>query len=797
MDEFGDKTGEQQHSKWVRLLTNALREGQVMDLSSNNTESAVDREHAIPSSAIRQVILAPPRDLDPHGLRIHGALVQGVLDLQHAVVPFVVTFERCEITSGILAEGLRVKRLNVIDCIVSQLLLDTAHIDERLDLSDSTFNNPDGIAINLDGAVIDGDLFAMNDFAALGEISAMGVRIAGQMQLSGATVHNTGRALALDGATIAGDFFARSCRIEGDVRAPGMAVGGQLSLSGTHIVTPGGTALNLDGSTIAGDFSLRLDFRIKGEMSAVGASIGGQMRFARAELANPRGTALSIDNCVIRGGLIFGDRFISRGLVSALDSSLGWLELDGQFLNPGKKALAFDRSSVAGGVTAHVGFRARGDVRAPGARIGGQLRLERIIIHSPERVALSLDGAVITGGISIQNGSRINGETRLVDAQFAWLSLDGSTLWNPNGNALAIDGSMISGGCSGKSLRVVGRFRAVGAVLGGPLNLDDANLSCTKDHSARMIRDHESIALLLDRGTFPGGISATGSFTVNGRIQAIGASFGGLNLNGASISNPNLVAVDLERSSITALTLTPSTFEGQISCSGTTIGTITTSEKPPQLAAAHNWHIGAVQGPLRDDPKLTVTWLSRSRESTAQSWEEWARLYDREGQPGYARVVRLHADRMTTRRTRGLTRIGRVLYELSVGYGHYPLVAAAWLILGIVATGVLCMSNQSAFVPTLTPSRATAVSSCPDAAELITAADSSECLVPAYPAWSPWGYAIVTVTPASTLVQPAWAPNAPGAQWLLILLTMIKAGGWIMTALFLAGVTGLLRRNGS
>lgn len=61
-----------------------------------------------------------------------------------------------------------------------------------------------------------------------------------------------------------------------------------------------------------------------------------------------------------------------------------------------------------------------------------------------------------------------------------------------------------------------------------------------------------------------------------------------------------------------------------------------------------------------------------------------------------------------------------------------------------------------------------------------------------YPALDPWSYAVTVVTPTTALVSPAWAPTS---WWLQTFMTVFKVRGWILTALFLAGITGLLRKG--
>jgi hypothetical protein len=55
-----------------------------------------------------------------------------------------------------------------------------------------------------------------------------------------------------------------------------------------------------------------------------------------------------------------------------------------------------------------------------------------------------------------------------------------------------------------------------------------------------------------------------------------------------------------------------------------------------------------------------------------------------------------------TRTSRPGPKLIRWIYGALTGHGYYPLIAAVWLILAIVASGIIVAANQGVFTPTTT-----------------------------------------------------------------------------------------------
>ena len=158
--------------------------------------------------------------------------------------------------------------------------------------------------------------------------------------------------------------------------------------------------------------------------------------------------------------------------------------------------------------------------------------------------------------------------------------------------------------------------------------------------------------------------------------------------------------------------LTPQAVKGRITLDGAQITILITPDDKNDMKAltgselsASGWRLGDVRGRIRHDKKATADWLSSdnvTEEFVAQPWHELANIYERNGQPADARWMRWRAAQGVTRTSPWWSKLIRKIYGALVGHGYYPLIAAVWLILAIVASGLIVATKASAFTPTVT-----------------------------------------------------------------------------------------------
>ncbi|GGC84977.1 hypothetical protein GCM10011512_09800 [Tersicoccus solisilvae] len=191
-------TGERSEDDWVKVLIGAIETGVPVDPGGENLgildgEFDEDRaviaptdellkgwgsERTVPAAAVRRAVLSRELTADPHGLQIYAVRIVGSLDLTGARLGHRLVFARCHFPQGIRGRQLQAAGLNIPGCRTAEIDLDGAHLDNdafwagltaagqvravcahiggQLNLKKATLFNPDGIALGLDGARVDG-----------------------------------------------------------------------------------------------------------------------------------------------------------------------------------------------------------------------------------------------------------------------------------------------------------------------------------------------------------------------------------------------------------------------------------------------------------------------------------------------------------------------------------------------------------------------------------------------------------------------------------------------------------------
>ena len=182
-------------------------------------------------------------------------------------------------------------------------------------------------------------------------------------------------------------------------------------------------------------------------------------------------------------------------------------------------------------------------------------------------------------------------------------------------------------------------------------------------------------------------------------------------MHDAKLTNKGGVALNLQSARIGHFRLIPAAVRGTI---GLDLAQLTVLEGPDKdnmtvltgsELSASGWRLGDVQGLIRHDKKAAADWLRRenqTEEFVPQPWHELANVYERNGQPADARRMRFKAAQGVTRTSPWWSKPIRWIYGALVGHGYYPLIAAMWLILAIVASGIIVGTNAAVFTPTAT-----------------------------------------------------------------------------------------------
>jgi hypothetical protein len=479
-------------------------------------------------------------------------------------------------------------------------------------------------------------------------------------------------------------------------------------------------------------------------------------------------------------------RYTTLPGLSLANCDLPGLDLDGARV---------DGAALLGGLTA------TGGVRALRAQITGQLGLQEATLTNEGGTALSLDGARVDGGAFL-GGLTATGGVRAQGAQITGqLSLQKATLTNKGGTALNLDGARVDGGAFLRGLTATGEVHALRAQITGQLGLQEATL--TNEGGTALSLDGARV----DGGAFLGGLTATGE------VHAQGAQITGhLGLQKATLTNKGDTALNLEQLTVRALLLQSlRSVHGGLNLTRSQIDDLIVDDSPvgglPGPLVATGWQVKDMHGWLRRDRRTTATWLATQPIFVAQPWHALADVYERNGQPADARRLRLAAAHRTTKTAPRWSKPPRWAYGLLVGYGYYPLTAAMWLLAAFVLASALIASHTKTFVPTNPTTAATAVAhttstraattpatrTTPREPPTVTGATACTSLGDRYPCLRPLLLSLDVVLPPTVSAgqATAWRPTA---NWMTYLLTSLKTFGWLLTALLVAGVTGLLRK---
>lgn len=356
--------------------------------------------------------------VDPRGVQVHGARIEGSLDLSFVRLRFPVSLRCCSLKeetrlrflriptisfSGSWARSINAERAKIKGsvflsngfCSEGEVQFLGARIGSNFDCGAGRFRNPGGKALRADRIRIRGSLFLRNAFVAEGEVRLLGAEVGGNFECNDGSFSNPGgSAISGDRMSVQGSVFLRDGFIaEGEVRLLGAQVNGNLECNGGKFKNPGASALNADRISVKGNVLLHNGFVAEGGVDLPGAQIGNNLACDAGILKNSGGTALNADSVNVRGFVFFRAGFSADGEVNLLSAQIGDnLECDaGTFRNSGGIALNADRVGVQGDVLLRDGFIAEGEVRLADSVVRGTIVWTGV--RNPDRLSLNLSNA--------------------------------------------------------------------------------------------------------------------------------------------------------------------------------------------------------------------------------------------------------------------------------------------------------------------------------------------------------------------------------------------------------------------
>ncbi|MEU7785721.1 hypothetical protein [Amycolatopsis sp. NPDC049159] len=275
-----------------RALVDAARTGTSLTCGaadSGEPGETGDPSRSIRAQLLRELVLGRHGPVDPRGIRLTGARITGVVDLDNVAACAGMKLAGCSFEERVTAWNARLPWLDLTSSWLPGFRGNLIDVEAGLWLTGTVIvGSGSGGAVGLHSARVRGSLDlsyaqVVNDSGPA--VRAIGLEVTGSVFMSGAELTGTGSpgAVQLFGAHIGGNLVMRSAKITN--RSGKAFVAGQLRVEGN---------LNCEGVEASGD-----DFG--GAVSLLGAHIGGDAYFRNTEITNRAGLALDLEHAHVVG----------------------------------------------------------------------------------------------------------------------------------------------------------------------------------------------------------------------------------------------------------------------------------------------------------------------------------------------------------------------------------------------------------------------------------------------------------------------------------------------------------------
>jgi hypothetical protein len=575
--------------------------------------------------------------------------------------------------------------------------------------------------------------------------------------------------------------------------------------------------LTLTGAIVEGDLDLSFvsipypltlsRCLVIGSVTLVGAH-AATVRFSGSRIESSSGYCIEADGLRVDNNITLDDGFTTRnGSIRMKNAQIGGeLTMSGAILGAAETdeyALMAEAVHVAGSADLSDGFTVTtGAVRLVGANVGGELNMGAAVLEGADADGWALVADGIRTGLSLvlsKGFTATAGGVRLIGGSIGGqLNMRGAKLIGvgSENRALMADSIQVANGAYlDRGFTVTrGAIRLPGARIGGQFNMRGARLQGADDDGCALSADGIQVGSAANLGE---------GFTVTeGGIRLLGARIGGgLDMRGANLAGAdnNGCSVYAERLQAGAAFLDQGVnVAGTVRLTNARVGVLWVSGKEhelPTLGDATGWVLGDAHGAIRADRKAAARWLDE--QGSGQPWRELAELYDRNGQPADARWLRYQSAVRSTRHSKPWSKFARSLYRITTGHGYYPLLAFAWILVAVSISWGLAFAYKDTFTTPVTPAISADIQERRPGGllpgEPLPGRAFAEWCTPEWdvPCFEPLAYAMSSVLPVTLGEQP-WSPPQGGA-WLLF--AALRLFAWGFTAILLAGVTGLLRKQ--
>jgi hypothetical protein len=803
----------------TRLLI-AAKEGEIADFTTGDPErdnpaggADWEAERMIRAEVLRALCLGawPEMNIGPKGIRIKGAHVTGVLDLETTTLGFPLRLTYCHISCGLAFVGAEVKLLDLrgTHCLGGiqadglrashsvwlghgflangTVSLIRARLGGHLFCEQARFRNRGSIALQANFAEILGVIALRNGFVAEGEVSLFGARVGSALDCTGGRFENPkGTALDAESAQVSGPVhLGDGFTALGTVRLYAATISGNLQCNGGRFVSST-EALNADAVHISGGALLRNEFAAEGEVRFCGAKIGIVLDCSSGHFKNFAGVALNAEGAEIGGPVLLRNDFVAEGEVRLRGTKIGGdVECNrGRFTKPGSIALNAELADISGAVLFFNRFSAVGGVRFFGAKIRA-LQADGGRLSSPGGVALNLELCTVGGPVLLRNDFRAHGEVRVRAATIAGdLDCAGSHFINPSSAALNGESADVRGAVLLRyGFEARGETRLFRAKIGGGLECDAGHFVNPGGTAFQGDGLHVNGAVLLRNG-----------FVADGEVRFYGAQIDGdVNCGCGHFTNSVGAALCFRLARITDALVWEKTYAtGFVDLHHASVQQLvdTADSWPPRKFDIIGFEYSVLAGRAPTSATERINWLSNQDGSSPQPYEHLVRVLRRMGHENDARKVAIAKQVMLRRsgQLSGLRRISSLLLGAVVAYGYKPgrafgialaLVALGWATFaGADRLGVMARAKESAAPTTLS------------AGPVEVRAD--------YPPFVAPLYSLDVFLPVVNLRQEDyWLPH-PGKPWgraFWFYMWFHILAGWSLTTILVAALSGLIKKD--
>ncbi|MFH1081659.1 MAG: hypothetical protein V1766_15595 [Pseudomonadota bacterium] len=582
-------------------------------------------------------------------------------------------------------------------------------------------------------------------------------------------------------ANVTGSLILQNCNINGRIGLINATIKGNLDLNGSYLINKNKQTITADHLRIEGSILLNDGFKSAGTIQLNGSFIGGNLECADSHIFDVElPDAFMAQSVVIRGNVLMNENFRAEEMVDLRSATInGRLECIGAHFKKTKSAfgLIADGAKIDGGIDFDHA-EVIGGLHMAKAKIGLDANFDDAKLLNNDGHSLFLSGNDIEGNLFLRNVESL-GEINLAMARVEGnFECDHSRFINQSGRTISAEGLKVSGGIYLRNgFQSVGEISLMNSVI-------EKDLICSKGNFSEERIDKQ--ALLLENIE----IKEKCSF----RFAKMSGKVG---LTHARISR-HLIWIGLESPELTTLDLRYAK-----------IGVIWDDIK--SWPSQNNlWLKGLVfdefdSHSLKDiDIEARIRWirLQPADRFYPQSYEQLALVYMKEGREEDAKKVFIekNKDTLLIAQKSCLGIFWHRFLGWTIGYGYKPFHALYWMFAFIVI-GWICFGLGN-YYELMTPSK------------IVTylahgTVNEKEVLSPDYPKFNSvldaFIYSVDAFIPVIDLnMKKYWLPNASkGDKWfryvtlgevLRIYLIFHIFAGWILTTIFLVGLTGLIKK---